>query len=447
MSAIGLGWLYVGWGAVLFETNYGLMQQSPIEIKERLLKALDKEYNVLDMATVLEVVTILERTPITKEALETTRLGRDINELRRKTKNEFLAKRAKDLVRRWRDLIIPHSEAAPVHKETSQQNGATHNARSAISRAHPISPATSLPNSDKSSISPVLSSTRVEAVPKTHAANKRLRKEITSPSVIAEKKKNAVESSPELPSAKRAKTESQTATDRRVNGDHYDSVGSDCEIVSVTPAQPKLKNRKKAPKDRTQKDTVGEDIVKEKIASIARIPKVKTTKELLAGLKSRSGGDAPANCVLPVVDHDIARNKTEHIARFLRSQSDEVEEVIDVESQENENGSDTATEAPTQSSVAKEEPPVMRTAEEILSRLPPLDLDAIKWDETPVPSPVPHEVTSEEVDRVLNEHIEGLNGNYDERGDQKVFREWHEVVSRTSYNSEPLCILPYVVID
>ena len=46
MSAIGLGWLYVGWRAVLFETNYGLMQQSPIEIKERLLKALDKEYNV-----------------------------------------------------------------------------------------------------------------------------------------------------------------------------------------------------------------------------------------------------------------------------------------------------------------------------------------------------------------------------------------------------------------
>lgn len=46
MSAIGLGWLYVGWGAVLFETNYGLMQHSPFEIKERLLKALDKEYNV-----------------------------------------------------------------------------------------------------------------------------------------------------------------------------------------------------------------------------------------------------------------------------------------------------------------------------------------------------------------------------------------------------------------
>lgn len=46
MSAITAGWLYVGWGAPLFETYYGLMQHSPSEIKERLLKALDKEYNV-----------------------------------------------------------------------------------------------------------------------------------------------------------------------------------------------------------------------------------------------------------------------------------------------------------------------------------------------------------------------------------------------------------------
>lgn len=46
MSAISAGWMYVGWGAVSFETIYGLMQQSPSDIKEKLLKALDKEYNV-----------------------------------------------------------------------------------------------------------------------------------------------------------------------------------------------------------------------------------------------------------------------------------------------------------------------------------------------------------------------------------------------------------------
>ncbi|KAG8287458.1 transcription coregulator activity protein [Homalodisca vitripennis] len=45
MSAISARWLYVGWGAVTFETNYGLMQLSPPEIKEKLLRALDKDYN------------------------------------------------------------------------------------------------------------------------------------------------------------------------------------------------------------------------------------------------------------------------------------------------------------------------------------------------------------------------------------------------------------------
>lgn len=46
MSAISVSWLDVSWGAVFIETNYGLMQHSYIEIKDRLLKALDSEYNV-----------------------------------------------------------------------------------------------------------------------------------------------------------------------------------------------------------------------------------------------------------------------------------------------------------------------------------------------------------------------------------------------------------------
>ncbi|XP_014261782.1 transcription elongation factor S-II-like isoform X2 [Cimex lectularius] len=409
------------------------------------------------MAAVLEIVTILERTPITKEALETTRLGRDINELRRKTRNESLAKRAKDLVRRWRDLILPQNDVAQT--EATQQNGSSRNSAqpsrggSTVLRPHPISPAISLPNSDKSSVSPVLS-TKVEAVPKTHAANKRLRKEPITPHAVpsSDVKKSSLESSPELPPNKRVKLEvaSQETTDGplRLNGDHYDSVGSDCEIVSVTPALPKQKTRKKAPKDRTQKESV-DDIVKEKIASIARIPKVKTTQELLAGLQSRTG-DSSSNSILPVVDHNVAKNKTEHIARFLRSQGDE-SEIIDVEStNDNETPSNVGSNdaATAQSSAVKEEAPTLRTPEEILARLPPLDLDSINWDETPLPSPTTQEVTSEDVDRVLNQQIPGLNGNYDESyRDEKVFREWHEVVSRTSINSDLLHILPYVVID
>lgn len=46
MSAISVRWLSISWGAVIFETNYGLMQHSHFEIKNKLLNALDEDYNV-----------------------------------------------------------------------------------------------------------------------------------------------------------------------------------------------------------------------------------------------------------------------------------------------------------------------------------------------------------------------------------------------------------------
>jgi len=62
------------------------------------------------MALALEAVSLLEKTAVTKEALETTRLGKLVNEMRKKTKNDSLARRAKDLVRRWRDMVAKPSE-------------------------------------------------------------------------------------------------------------------------------------------------------------------------------------------------------------------------------------------------------------------------------------------------------------------------------------------------
>ncbi|KAK7495911.1 hypothetical protein BaRGS_00012901 [Batillaria attramentaria] len=81
------------------------MLPTPLEIKEKLLKALNGENNVVDDKAVLEVISILEKYPITRTTLEQTRIGKTVNELRKKIKDEKLAKRAKQLVRSWKNIL------------------------------------------------------------------------------------------------------------------------------------------------------------------------------------------------------------------------------------------------------------------------------------------------------------------------------------------------------
>ncbi|GFN96638.1 mediator of RNA polymerase ii transcription subunit 26-like [Plakobranchus ocellatus] len=112
------------------------MPPTPAQIKDKLINALDDEKNVIDEKAVEEVITLLEASAITKEILEQTRLGRDINLVRKSSKNPVIAKRAKNLVKAWQKLIEdsgsprvvngqhPHSRVspglspAPVHNLT-----------------------------------------------------------------------------------------------------------------------------------------------------------------------------------------------------------------------------------------------------------------------------------------------------------------------------------------
>lgn len=153
------------------------MQCTPVEIKEKLLKALDEDNNVVDMAGVLAVITVLETYPITREALEQTRIGRTVNELRRKTSNDQLAKRAKKLVRNWQKLISasPQSDNCAVNgdKDNGERIAGKHAQLSSLqgsdsscpnSPAFPqklVSPALSRVNAQNASVrsSPSLSHT------------------------------------------------------------------------------------------------------------------------------------------------------------------------------------------------------------------------------------------------------------------------------------------------
>ncbi|XP_043796626.1 mediator of RNA polymerase II transcription subunit 26 isoform X2 [Apis laboriosa] len=521
-------------------------------------------WEVIDMGAVVDVVTALEKTAITKEVLEVTRLGKYINELRRKTSNDALAKRAKDLVRRWRDMVLPsaHSTPQPTPADTAPPalNGAKPHSpalrcfkpqspalRGLIPPQSPLlrdstplrvlSPVLSVhsdhshsPNasSNKQSITvtsnhrtssdvpPMLGSSSqhhsTEAVPRTHSSNKRLRKDdLKDQHNYQHHDSDSITESEPFVKKQRLNGENISGNlNMQVPSPIFKERISDQFTESSTDPDnsgPKKRGRKKGSKS-IKKQPILEDRVKEKLASISRNPKLKTTQELLADLRARGTNSSINSSALPSQSvesssmEEVLRSSNEQVSKFLRcpqnnlSHRNTVSEVSaesrlkptenchDVPSKCDESG--VVFKEKSVTNVQKNQPEQCQdlTVEEILAKLPPIDPNSIDWSECEIESTEdqnsseypPRQVTAEDIERLHTQCVEGLNGNFqpklssltsslNEKSDVKEdvtdingvnnvysqpdeeFREWHQMLARPSYNGQILHILPYVIID
>lgn len=139
----------------------------------RLCQALDQNYDVVNMDAVMSVISTLEGTTITKEQLETTRLAKFINHLRRRTKDEHLARRAKSLLKKWREMVGIQQQqqqfidATPITSSATLPSVSGHNNISYQQqklRSQSISPAASSMHTDVTKQQSNSNSTPVVAV-------------------------------------------------------------------------------------------------------------------------------------------------------------------------------------------------------------------------------------------------------------------------------------------
>ena len=83
--------------------------------------------------------------------------------------------------------------------------------------------------------------------------------------------------------------------------------------------------------------------------------------------------------------------------------------------------------------------------EDIYSQLPPLNLDEIDLEDDGYSDPNPVDVTQGTLDRLENDKWEGVNGTFN--SEDHRWNQLTETYPSTSYDGQPIYILPYVNID
>lgn len=369
----------------------------------------------------------------------------------------------------------------------------------------------------------------VEDVPRTNAANKRLRKVDSDIDIDA-------------PASKRPRVQLSNGIDDECSRDSVLSTLS-CDQVSRTSGEGEAaaieivaenvqtittQTNKAARRGGRRRKSTGiansqgsgnnntnnDDALRRKLAVInAQHSKVKTTSQLVAELAQKSGDVSLARIASNLEEKDkevtilssstqdsYTQSKKEHMEKFLKSQQqqlvnvDDDDDIIILENDTSEEDSEVVVStAPPSSSnptpiligevnpytpVANPNSPVSNidllgirdteSAEEILSRLPPLSLESVDEKDCLVSEEAidagkneqeedEEHLTKKDIDKkqlelvdksVVNklheENIDCQNGNFDVDG---RFREWHEVFLQKAYQDSPIVLLPYVMTD
>lgn len=439
------------------------------------------------------------KTRIFHLILKATRLGKHINELRRKASDKQLASRAKSLVKKWRELLMPASGTATPPMAVAQQaqavqatstntstkveakavaqrlNGHHHHIPSqpssrltspamSSSGGSRLSPGLSTPvnnhnnhhsrhhNSSSmpssASSSPGLSRPTTPnnhhsrpvsptGVPKTNVANKRLRKDMD-------------DSDTKQPPAKKAKG-SPTPLNGTCDSNGFNKTSH---------------NNKKRLSKKQMLEQEREHLLEQKLLTARRqASKVRTTQELVEELALRSS--SPASFKSQSGSSSIANEtKTELMNRFFESQQNgtTTTDVLSPPLSEGPSSPNSLPKTADQAAAA-----VAETVEDVLAQLPPIDVASIlaeinsdinESDEEDIEGLIPvHQAAkkktaaaedlSEGIKAKLVEELhqgqhESVNGNFNHDG---AFKEWHEVVAKETVNGDLLYILPYSVID
>lgn len=300
-------------------------------------------------------------------------------------------------------------------------------------------------------------------IAKTNAANKRLRKEnnicTTNEPVHCNSKSRIGNGTTELTDNILS---SESSAFKKVNLFNSKSNNETDEILLVTSLKTP-KRKRSFDKNELHDNRLGEMIAS--LPSGSKLPKVKTTQQLIADLHAKKVGSStvsPDNFssidTLHSSEAELSRTKSELLKKFLIAQSTQsTRQESNQESPTDESSvsiiSDYGSHSvPDVSSVISKNldvtagishpDPVDEEVNRILSALPPINYDEINLeDDDPLPNR-PTSVTSDDLNR-LSEPWEYVNGVYDCNG---TWRPWQECSEQKSLG-ESFQLLPYVNID